>query len=283
MPCVSCGYNLRQLSVLDVCPECGTPVRATVLAVVDPYASVLQPVRWKRLVAGGLIVWAGGAFAAALISWMLRVVDLYAVISGSEVRFPLWGRAGAALGAMSVVGAIVLIRPHAKIPLWQCVCAAGGVLCGAGVVAMYWKMHVEHDPYHLRPFIETVVAQPTRAWMRILTGGLLAGAMLLLRPSARMLAARSLVLRMGHADRQTMRAMAAALGVAAIGDLVRLAGIYAGAPLQAVLNTLGIVLIAVGSILVTVGLGGLLVDCVRIARVILRPPAALRDVVGDPA
>src|SRR5215831_18001819 len=75
LPCAACRYNLRGLSVRSVCPECGTPVRATILFTVDPYASVLRPITWPRATAAGLILWSMGALGAAVLTWVLRGAD----------------------------------------------------------------------------------------------------------------------------------------------------------------------------------------------------------------
>src|SRR5436190_23878239 len=64
LPCVACGYNLKGLSIRSVCPECGTPVRATILSVVDPHAAELTPIRLPALVALGLLFCAAGALGA---------------------------------------------------------------------------------------------------------------------------------------------------------------------------------------------------------------------------
>src|SRR5690606_27754218 len=51
--CIGCGYNLRGLSIREMCPECGIPVRATILGVIDPMADELAPIPRPRLVATG--------------------------------------------------------------------------------------------------------------------------------------------------------------------------------------------------------------------------------------
>ena len=56
LPCVRCGYNLRGLSIREHCPECDAPVRATILALVDPRASELKPLRRPRLTGWGLVL-----------------------------------------------------------------------------------------------------------------------------------------------------------------------------------------------------------------------------------
>lgn len=280
LPCVTCRYNLRHLSVLEVCPECGTPVRATVLAVVDPYATVLQPIRFPVLTGFGLLMWSAAAAGAAVLTWLMRTADVYSVLTGMEMRFGFAPAAGTALIVLSCVGAMVLVRPHARIPVWQSAAAVGGIASGLAAAYLYWRLHASYDPSHTRPFVESI--KEPRAWLRLMIGACLIGAVLGLRPAARVLAARSLVLRMGRVDRQTMMAMAGALAVAALGDVIRLGAAYTGDTVGSILNTCGIVLIAIGSMTFTMGLFGVLVDCVRIARVIVKPTASIRDVVERP-
>jgi len=280
MPCVQCGYNLRSLSVLDVCPECATPVRATVLAVVDPYAHVLRPIRWRRATAAGLVLWSAAALGAAIATWVQRGGDVYAALMDAQISVHPWTVLGTVLAGLSVIGSLVLIRPHAGLPARVTLAAVFGVACAVVAAIAYWRLHVRFDATHTRPFVESPFGKEPRILMRLVMGGLLAGAVLGLRPSARVLAARSLVLRMGRADRQTMLGMAGALAVAAVGDCLRLLGLHTESSIASICNTVGIMLIAVGSMLFTVGLSGLVVDCIRIARIIMHPPVALGDVVG---
>lgn len=280
MPCIVCGYNLKSLSVRHVCPECGTPVRVTVLAVVDPYASVLQPIYFPRATAAGIVVWSCAALGAALMTWGQRIIDVCAVLTQEPLdsRALVW--AATFLIALSGVGAASLIRPHARIPIWQSAAAFAAVLLCFGEAFVYWKLHGRYDRVHTRPFVESPSGTELRGWLRLAGGAIVAVAVVGLRPNARMLAARSLVLRLGRADRQTMLAMAASLGVAALGDAARLTGQTGDGPIHSVLDTLGIVLIAVGSMLFTVGLTGVVVDCLRIAAVIIRPARGLDELVS---
>lgn len=60
LTCAACGYDLRGLSVLDRCPECGLRIATSILAVVDPRAQEFEPIRKPKLVAFGLLTWSGG-------------------------------------------------------------------------------------------------------------------------------------------------------------------------------------------------------------------------------
>lgn len=279
MPCVVCGYNLKTLSVRHVCPECGTPVRATVLAVVDPYASVLQPIRFPRATAVGIVVWSCAALCAALLTWGQRFIDVFAVWTGENGGSGALAFTATVLIVVSAAGATALIRPHKRIAIWKSLAATISVaLCGVHA-ALYWKLHGIYDPLHTRPFVEAVDGQEIRTWLRLGGSAVLAAAIMGLRPNARELAARSLVLRMGRADRQTMLAMVAALGLAMIGDVVTMIARSASGSASALLEPLGTVLIAVGSMLFTAGLVGVMVDCLRIASVIVRPSRTMGETV----
>jgi hypothetical protein len=281
LPCVVCKYNLRSLSIRHVCPECGTPVRVTLLAVVDPFATVLQPVYFPRVVAVGLVLWSAAALGAALMTWIQRFRDVYNSLSSTELPPGPWAVLGTGMIIASAVGALALIRPHARIPIWQSIAAAAGIACMLGLAVAYEWLNLHFDPRHSRPFIEAPVGLGFRVWFRLFMAALMVGAIVGLRTNARLLAARSLVLRMGRTDRQTMLAMVGALFVAAIGDAVRLVAMELREPLAPALSTTGTILIALGSLLFTLGLVGVLKDSIKIALVVLRPPAALGDLVGE--
>lgn len=281
LPCASCGYELSGLSVLDVCPECGTPIRATILAKVDPYAEVLQPLIAPRLTAAGILVWSGAAFLAAMLTWALRAAEAYGTISGGRLggTYRL-GEAAAACIAVSAVGALVLVRPHRSVPAWHMLAAAGGVLATAYLAALYWRVHLVFDATHYRPYTLGVAPPAERSLLRLGEAAMLLIAILGLRPNARLLAARSLILRLGKADRQSMRAMAAAVGVGALGDVVHLVlpGFPEGAAGIAV--TVGNFLIAVGAMLLTLALATVAMECLRIAPVLRRPALSFRQLTA---
>lgn len=281
LPCLVCRYNLRGLSVRAVCPECGTPVRATILATVDPYAGVLRPLAAPRITAAGLLVWPVAALAAAMLTWCLRLADAYAVFTTSSMG-PTGGVVLAATGCilLSAVASLVLIRPHGGIPRWQIAGAAVGSLATVVLGLAYYELHGVYDRAHLKPYFVVDGSEPERSLLRLLISLLFLVALVGLRPNARLLAARSLLLRMGRVDRQTLLAMAAAIGVASVGDLVHLLLAW-GSLREGVLDDLGDFLIAVGSMLLTVGLVGMVVDCWRTVPVLLRPPLALHQIVGD--
>jgi hypothetical protein len=282
LPCISCGYNLRSISVLGVCPECATPVRATILARVDPYAGVLRPITIPRLVAAGLILWCLGALIAALLTWGLRIADAVEVLASTMVPTSrIIQGAMVALTLSAIGGAMALISPHRGIPVRQRLYAIAGVAAYIPLLLLYWRLHAVYDPPRVRPYLESFAPDTARAVLRLLSVASLIIIILGLRPNLRLLTARSIVLRMGRVDRQTMLGLAAAVAVLALGDVLHLVAADLAPAAANALFLLGVLLIAVGSMLLTVGIVGVAVDCVRIVPVVLRPPISRQQVLGE--
>lgn len=290
LPCVTCRYNLQGLSILSVCPECGTAVRATILAVVDPHAAELQPIPNRRAVAVGLLVWVVGALLAMALLCAAVVKDWVAGSSmgGGGVAGRLvpaeWSLVGwgvAVLLWMSGVGAIVLVRPHEAIPrLNQWMAALAVVLYAPlGLVALRLG-ELASESARMGQLV-AVAPKPEHTLWRIAGFALAMAILILLRPSARLLVARSLVMRTGRVDRQTMLAMAAAMAMLIIGDLLSLAATRTTGLTAEFCFVFGMGVALVGALLLLIGLIGSAVDCVRIARAVLSPNPSLGQVLGS--
>ena len=281
LPCVGCGYNLRSQSIRGVCPECGTAVRVTLLARVDPMADVLRPITYPIITAMGLIVWAMSALVAALLTWSFRATDAWIVSLNAQapsVRPAVI--AATVCVVLSGVGGVALILPHPGIRLRKRLWAAAGVLGTFAFAFIYWRIHARFDPVHTRPYLYSHAGLAERHVLRLIGSGLLVLATLGFRPNLRLLAARSLVMRMGRVDRQTMMALAAAIVIAALGDVSHLLAARTYGTAAGVLTTTGTTLIAIGSMLFTVGLVGLVIDALRLVPVILRPPLTMSQLIG---
>lgn len=273
LPCARCAYDLNGLSVRAVCPECGTPVRATLLAVVDPMASELRPIPRPRLVAAGVVAWGTAPLLAAAVVVGLRISEImpHAEAAPWTVR-----AAPAVLAMVSAIGAIALVRPHEPgRQAWRSGPALLGLVLYMPLVWALWELHVGFDGLRAPAYGEIAVASPGRLWLRMLAQAAMIGVALCLRPNARILAARSLLMRTGRVDRQTLRALASVLLVSMLGDGLRLAAISASASSGELLNEIGQVLVLAGSSLFVLGLIGVAVDCWRMAGPIVEPPLSL--------
>jgi len=281
LPCIGCGYNLRGLSIRALCPECRLPVRATILAIVDPKADELEPLERPRATAWGMLLWSGAALLAALCAWAIRVDELSYSSVGVSWN-PGWTRIGVpVLAAVSGVGAVVLIRPHARVPGAFRTRATIGALAYIPLTALLWFLYARLDAGVATPVLGAGGMSTPRIGARLAIGLLLAVVILGLQPNARALAMRSVVVRTGRVDRQSMLAMLAPLAMAAAGDLLQLADIDIRGPVGRAVRSTEIILVASGSLLFTIGLFGIFVDCLRLRPIIERPGIGITDILDE--
>lgn len=276
-----CQYNLRGLSVRSPCPECGLPIRATLLAVIDPHATEFQPIYAPRLTALGLVCWSAGALGAALMVWALRIGDAMDIWSSLD---PLRTRslpfAGLLMLLLSGLGALAFVRPHNKIPARRSLLALLGAALYIPLAWVFAEIHLIADPGLAPAYLEIGQVWPWRVGLRLIGAACLIGIILLSRPNARLIVARSMLFRLARVDRQTLLMLVMALCVAAAGDLLLLGSTSMGGGLEQGAWILGTVLVAVGSMLLTVGLVGVVLDASRMVPVLLEPAPSLVDVFG---
>lgn len=279
---MGCGYDLQGLSIRGVCPECGLAVRGTILATVDPNAEALQPLPMPKVTALGLLAWSYGGLAAALLAWLPRAVDIAERVGRGvvgHVDTPRW-IAHALLVAILVsgLGAITLIRPT-KHTTWKGTLGALlGVAAYAPLCWAVWRIQREIDPGSPPPYLVGGPV-PERLAMRSVMNVSLLVLLLGLRTNARLLVERCLALRTGRVDRQTILAMALVVVISAGGDGLWGWSVFAPPGMQDLLQDAGSVLVAVGSLLLTIGIASATQDSRRIARAVLSPAPGLRQVL----
>jgi hypothetical protein len=280
LPCVRCRYNLRGLSIRGQCPECGLPVRATVLAVVDPQARLLQPLTRPRLTALGLVAWASFGLAAALLTVLLRLSDAAAFLGAPapNLRWAAW--AGTACILLSGVGAVALVRPHTQVPRADARRALVGVAAYLPLAALHWFIQRVLDNGSPPPYLRSDFADPARAAYHLAFAAVLLLVIFNLRPNARQLWERSFLMRTGRIDRQTMYALAGAVAVGAAGDLMHLLSSVTGPGPGDLVVLGGTVLIGLSAMLQVLGLAGILLDACRLYPVVVEPAPTLRDLLA---
>lgn len=279
--CVGCGYNLRGLSIRELCPECGVPVRATILAVVDPKAHELTPLRRPRLVGVGLIVWAVGIWVAVMAVAMMRGLEVIREMLGVS----LWSLGLAYVGLFGLVasglGATALIRPHGAVTRAGALRAALGVASYIPLGLIYFHIYARLDQSYRAPFLRPGPLEAERSLLRLGMFVFVAVLILGLHHHARSLAVRSVVVRTGRVDRQSMMAVLASFAVAACGDLLHAVAALFGNGYADLVSTLGTVFLAVGSVLVMVGVSNIVLDTWRLWPVIVRPGVGIGDVLEN--
>lgn len=278
LSCINCGYNLRSLSVRSACPECGASVLATVLDAVDPAAGIIAPIRRRRLVAAGLVLWPAAAIVAALLMWLNRFwIEAVALMEVGRPP-PLWlGPATLAAMALSALGSAALITPHAGIALRNRLMAASGTLLMAGLVAIRLS-DARAQAFDPASFLKGTTLEPGLLTLRLIGATMVAVLVFCFRPNAKLLAQRSMVLRSGGAERQSMLPLAGAMALIWLGALLGLVGVAAGGIVLDTVFYADMILTGLGAVLFTIGLWGVLRDALRIAPVILQPrvqPSAL--------
>lgn len=282
LPCARCRYELRGLSIASNCPECGLPIGVTILAVVDPFAKELQPIPRPGLTFVGLMLWATGALSVAVLMWLAHLGSMAFSMFGTHI-VPGW--AGGAIAGATVasgIGAAALVRPHGSIPRWQSVVS---MIAAAGFLPLAWLHWVLFARHGEWLGFEYFSSQPSndRVAIRLLCGLLGVLITLGLRPNARVLVARSLVLRTGRVDRQTMYALAAAFGIGVVGDAIQLASANLRPVSMEVVRNVGVAMAVLSSVLCTLGLIGVFIDTWRIRRAVLSEPLDLTALLQSPA
>lgn len=288
LPCIICGYDLKGVTIRGSCPECGTLVRATILYTVDPEAEEFRPMLTPRLTAWSIALWPVFGLLAAVAGWWVRIADGVRRMFGFFVDASIaqWVCVGsAAASGLALVG---MLRPTAKAP-WKCTLWALLAMAAYGPLVVLLMMLNTWDRAHASPYFAWTPTTATadlshREWIRLGIGVCLATIFLAIRPNARELVRRSLAMRTGRVDRQTLLALAGAVTVAACGDVLRLLSPHLPDTAAAVLGNLGTVMVAVGSLFMTLGIASLIIDSWRIRSVILLPAPSLHEVLGpDPA
>ncbi|RMH29825.1 MAG: hypothetical protein D6692_02890 [Planctomycetota bacterium] len=277
--CIGCGYNLRGLSIRDPCPECGLPVRATILGVIDPRAHELEPLTRPLVSAVGLGLWAGGAWVAVMSVVLMRAAEVAREVLGSSF-WPTWASMLGLTGVvLSGLGATTLIRPHRGATRGAALLSAVGVAAYVPLAFLYHAIYAKFDSASPSPFLNPGTNEFSRAAFRLGMLACVGVAILCLRPSARMLSARSVIVRTGRADRQSMLALLASFAVAGVGDVLHVISASASGGVSDLLATIAMVFVAVGSVLVVVGVTNIGVDVWRLWPVIVRPGVGLVDVL----
>ncbi len=276
--CINCGYNLRGLSIRSNCSECGVPIRATILGIVDPHADELVPLGAPRLVALGLNAWSFGAIIAVLMVWVLRGSEVFNDMFGIAWSSPLVPWVGIGGLVVSMLGSATMIRPHRRVPRLEVIRSALGVSLYAPLILIYSTIYLRYDLMAPSPLLDPGESSLSRSILRVMLFVCVAGIMWGLRPQALGLAVRSVVVRTGRVDRQSLMAVLASLGIAAIGDLIHIVSTFVAFGFEDVLSIISVVVIALGSVLFSVGLVNICIDTLRLYPILVRPGVGLSDI-----
>lgn len=284
LPCISCGYDLKGLTVKGICPECSTAVRATILARVDPGADALKPIKHKQLLALGLRITFTAALIAVASSWAMKAQETWPLLSNPNAATEsaansLWSLLHRASIALAALTAITIAIPVPGIKAAKSITAALGVLT-AYPVALYAIHQIHLADLNKLAAYTARDADPHRITWHLLATAALAICILTTRPVIRDLVERCRAIRVGRVDRQHLVVLVSILIFTAVGSLIRLASTNGG--VFEILDPIGSIVIFIASILLTLTLTRATVDAWRVAYAIDHPPLNLKDIFTTP-
>ncbi|MBX9736250.1 MAG: hypothetical protein K2X32_04930 [Phycisphaerales bacterium] len=267
-------------------------MRVTILAVVDPLADELQPIYYPRLIALGLVAWVLSGMIAVLLSWRPALGVLVGL--WSDARIPpvphWWDDLIGGLLIIAMISSAAFWRPQAGLRPWMTALAILATLLHIPLMLLVSAEIDRASTTQIRtladiwgaPGTSGQVAAISSSVDRILVAVILVSLLACIRPVAVALIARSLAIRLGRVDRQTVLAMTAALFAAVLGDLLGLLGTHLSPHAIAdFLQHLGFVMLLGGASLFSLGLVGASIDFLRVARTILSPAPSARQVMGE--
>ncbi len=287
LPCIGCGYNLKGISPLTLCPECGLALRSTLAFVLDPDQDEIAPLKHSKRIGVALILIAALLLLAVGILWVPHSLTILREISDSggtarrvSSAWPLWSPGVSGLLAI-IAGLLTILfrKPTGELGSppyrrgWHLGCLA---LLGFGVCLL---LLAGHDMVHgdaLFKYLDPQRANVKRTIIRLFLDCFAAIAMLGFPAVFRFLALRSMQHRVVQISHQGFSAMLVAVAIVTLGDIIRLVAAWVlpfevrAGETHAVL-LIGSMLILVGSGMLTLALLNSLMDTIRLFRGMTAP------------
>ena len=215
--------------------------------------------------------------------WVLRLSEFSGFTGRRSGADSIWSVLSVVAILGSALGALMMVRPNRWTPPAKSILAAIG-FCWYVIVVMGMLIVIRSDIDKVPAYGHERSPDAMRIIGRMVFGVGLLGVLLCMRPIARELVKRSLALRTGRVDRQTILAMSSVVVVGLLGDSIRwgVATDLVGAP-GGVLDFVARLLVVFSSMLLTLGLLSAAVDSWRISSAILTPSPSMSDLFGEGA
>jgi hypothetical protein len=246
-------------------------VRATLVRVIDPEGQTTAPLRSPQLASWAIVWWAGASALAALGMLVLHL--LYDVVGGSPRVRDAIAMATLSVAFASSAGPLSLIflfqgrertaRQGLALLAWFLTLMLCMTLADPLLTRTNWS-------YVRGPWVER----------RAMLGILVVAILLSMRPTVRLLAARGWVQQQAHTDRQTTISLALVVGIGTLAIFGVAASPIGSDPILARFLSQMIVILTL--LLLTLGLGRLAVELLRMRRRIAAGLVAAGSVVPRP-
>lgn len=271
--CRRCGYNLYGLRAEGACPECGLAAWESILHTVDPAASRLPKLHNAKAV-GDALVWLMTCAGVSAVILVLRPLALWIDSLDQRGLSDLAALAPPELRLLAGIGALAAVRgvfwlappqgaePALRRDLWLLGCGLAG--WGISIIAVTWL------DLSLAPAAAVGAARLAESAAAV--AGLLG-----LGGVLTVIGMRSREYRTARGGRQSARAMVAAIIGTAIGQGIQVLARLNGWPAEAA--TSGIVITAIGALMLLIGLAYLLVNVWWIRRSLRRPPPGWDEII----
>jgi hypothetical protein len=269
LPCARCGYELRELAADGDCPECGEPIRLTIIEVIDPSSRRMKPVHNPKIV--------GNYLTAVVLFFFLAVMSaVLAILSKSPNSLPVpdfvhtipanslvW------VSSFLSIFAIVCLAPIMKMcKLSELVgCRKGIVLTFFGLCFWAISMSAISFVLLLGSTKSTTVTMLLDTCVPAIAAGVVFTGFKNLVPR---LGQRSRAFRQAQGSRQRMNDLLAALTVVIVGRAM----LGASLP-DSNLSLLGLIIMVMSISLIVIGLGYMVRNTIWIRNALITPPPAL--------
>ncbi|MDP7004817.1 MAG: hypothetical protein QF718_01215 [Phycisphaerales bacterium] len=273
LQCSRCGYDIRNLAADGDCPECGKPIRLTIIEVVDPTTQRLEPIHNQKLIANSIF----GIVFFYFLSTILAVLVLVTTapdslpIPDSVRQIPQTGFMwiSSACGFVSLLNLVPIIKMCKSNKLHGC--KQGIAMTFLGLAIWSVSMILIAIVLLSGQFNTTSVTMILEICVPVIAAALVFSGFRKLVPR---LGQRSRAFRQAQGSRQRMNDLLAALVVVIIGRVL-----IAVSPEESNLSMFGLIITVMSLTLIVVGLGYLLRNVLWIRKALITPPPALTELL----
>lgn len=269
LSCARCGYDLKSLSADGNCPECGEPIRLTIIDTVDPAARRLPPIERPLATGNALVcisVFLFLAVACAVLVLLSNAPKSLPIPNAiCTLNDPIWICVSSAFAGIAFVSLIPIMR-MCRCGLIQG-CKLGIALTGSGLLSFAILMGASR--WVLLGGIDNgvIVTLLFDSLLPAISLGIIFTGLRRLVPR---LGQRSREFRLAQGSRQRMNDLLAALVFVVIGRSLISISSY-----DSNLATLGMIIMVLSITLVVVGLLYLIRNTFWIRSALCSPPPSL--------